>query len=524
MGVPKWQIPSEQSTVTPPRKRARLQSTVPSISRRAGSRDLRTLHAMRAGSSNASNSRRGPFLWPPLPALPAGSSNEAATERPSTGDTEVIEFMGTARENEYERELEARQRRPPASSQRQQGEPSTSAMNGTDTRDEEATGDYSTGGPWNDPRFWRETRSVPYTNTFRPYHTTLSRHNAIRNLRRMLQPTSRISGTVTDTPYHNRAWTSSVNLPQIAHGQSSFELSDYERPRREDNGDNSNSNSNDNDNNNNSNSNAGNVSESMRIDRLQRMTDISAHAQAFDRMIEGNLQPFASSALFRSILGEHFRTRVEANSRGQSQNHVASLLSGSDAATSIQEGGNSSSSQRLQAEAVSPRLAWLARKSHSSGLVPNAREEASDEEAEAAEGEGNEQGELNEDGDEEEEETGAEEDENCFRPITRSTSFSSSTSRRSQRTVHFTNPVSDAETAGVGDQDVDEDDDGEMMTFTIRAATPPPPVLMRNTSVPPFMMLPEIIDGLEIDDMEEIDGEDLEEVDAEEDVDADFEF
>lgn len=103
-------------------------------------------------------------------------------------------------------------------------------------------------------------------------------------------------------------------------------------------------------------------------------------------------------------------------------------------------------------------------------------------------------------------------------PLTRSTSFSSSTSRRSLRQVHFTNPVSD--TLGNVDGNplfgdlgrsnsqtlVDEEEDNHGSRFTPRAGTPPPDVVFREMNVGPFLMF-RAFDHVEGGEEDEIDEE-----------------
>lgn len=105
--------------------------------------------------------------------------------------------------------------------------------------------------------------------------------------------------------------------------------------------------------------------------------------------------------------------------------------------------------------------------------------------------------------------------------LTRSTSFSSSTSRRSQRQVHFTNPVSDIGNSSSDDSaypsdselqpshrlrqpllstsidnysndddnEDDNNDDAEPHWILRRAGTPPPVVLREMNSIPPFIVI-----------------------------------
>lgn len=100
-------------------------------------------------------------------------------------------------------------------------------------------------------------------------------------------------------------------------------------------------------------------------------------------------------------------------------------------------------------------------------------------------------------------------------PLTRSTSFSSSTSRRSLRQVHFTNPVSDTlgnvdwnplfddRESSTPDALMDEDEDNHSSRFTPRAGTPPPIVVFREMNNGSFLMF-RGLDGLEGGEDDEI--------------------
>lgn len=117
-------------------------------------------------------------------------------------------------------------------------------------------------------------------------------------------------------------------------------------------------------------------------------------------------------------------------------------------------------------------MAWLARKSQSTGLVPKDADATSKDETDKKDHESSVVFEDDEDDEDDAEEgqEGEEDEEDSVRPITRSTSFSSSRSRRS---VHFTNPVSDA--MGSESDDIDDnDEEAEDRSFTPRAGTPPP--------------------------------------------------
>lgn len=88
MGVPKWRPPPEEPPSSPPRKRPRIQFVTP-ITRRAGSRNLRRLDNARYSSSTNPITRRN--IRTTNTSEQSGPSNE----------------LGSIRDNQYERELEA---------------------------------------------------------------------------------------------------------------------------------------------------------------------------------------------------------------------------------------------------------------------------------------------------------------------------------------------------------------------------------------------------------------------------------
>lgn len=467
MGVPKWRPPPVEQPSSPPRKRPRLRSFASSISRRPGSRNLRLLHNMRIGSQQSQLLRQYSDTAP----VPVQDVTHASSVGPSTtptgpsssGSTELLqensEMMGSVRDNEYERDLEARYS-PPL--YRHSPSPPSRRRRHSNQESEQAGASESDMAPSDISRYSFQPFSV--SNPFRPYHTTLRRHNAIRNLRSMLQPTRNSNAP----PYHNQAWTSSLNLPQIADSLPDIGTD------------------------------CDDVSES--VSRTERIREISAHVQALNRMVDGE--------------------RSDGQETSSTLSASASLSAGAQRASTT--GSLITQAHQERVEAASPRMAWLLQRSRSSGQLPKL-EEPQDQLINSTSNE-NEQEEEEIEEEEEAEEEGEGNEEDSVRPLTRSTSFSSSTSRRSQRTVHFTNPLSDTLGASANSEEALLSDDDEGSRFTSRVGTPPPPALLRT--MPTFMVLPDFetalaqadLDGIEIENGEEV--AEVEDFDAEEDFDA----
>lgn len=382
----------------------------------------------------------------------------------------------------------------------------------------------------------------------------------------MLQPIRNSDSSIPT--YYNRAWTSSVNLPQIAYSLSNVDLQDpgeeqrpQQNPRQQQQPQQEHQQQTDQYENRQLSSALSEYAQSL------TMQEVSAQVRAIDRMISNHTSDQTSDSFFDQQLQPR-----EGASSGLSTftSRFSALLAERAGIGSSQR----SASGRLQAIGTSPRMAWLARKEHSSGILPEASSNATgvsdDLKHEKLEETAGEQDEKEEEG---------EEDECSLRPITRSTSFSSSTSRRSQRQVHFTNPVSDTvgeenpsgsfferleansrrEPASILDQSSRVDDEAEAPAsaliqtsapepgsgasttavmsgptpfslpstvvregeeeehrFTPRAGTPPPGVaVMRNMSVPSYIALRGFEELLDVNP-EDYDQED--DVDYEEDV------
>lgn len=454
MGVPKWRPPPVERPSSPPRKRPRLRSFASSISRRPGSRNLRLLHNMRIGS------HQNQFLRSSSDSVQDAVQTHASSAGPSTtptgpsssGSTESLqensEMLGSVRDNEYERDLEARYS-PPL----YRHSPTPTSRRRDSNQESEQAAPSASETPSNDSGYYLEPLYV--SNPFRPYHTTLRRHNAIRNLRSMLQPTRNSNAP----PYHNQAWTSSLDLPQIADSLPDLGAD------------------------------CDDVSEN--VSRTERIREISAHVQALNRMVEGE----------------------QSNGQENPSSLTTSTAFRAGAQRAAPAGPLITQTNQERVEAASPRMAWLLQRSRSSGQLPKL-EEPQEHLITIASNEN-----------EQEEEEEEEEVEDGVRPLTRSTSFSSSTSRRSQRTVHFTNPLSDTLGANTNSEEaVLSDGDDEGSRFTSRVGTPPPAALLRT--MPTFMVLPDFeaalaqadLDGVEIEDADEV--AEVDEVDAEVDFDA----
>lgn len=379
MGVPKWRPPPSEPPSSPPRKRPRLQapSGLLNIVRRQDSQNFRYLHGLPSfGSRRPTHSRPAPI---------AGPSRATGPPPPLPQDAE----LGSERDNQYERELEARYT-PLSPSLHPASPPPPPSDRSLAVAEQE--NEHGLHGPTY-PQFRAGHSQTDWLRP--PYHTTLRRHNAIRNLRRMLQPTSQNEVM----PYHNQAWTSSFHLPQVAQSQAS----------------------------------------------LSSAQESSNEAQSRSRELEETVGASSAHPEFSQRLGVAPTDDSFPSTRSANQPPL-----------------------RLMSMAESSRMAWLVGKSHSTGLVPNAaRKDHDAEQPEKA-------NEIEECKDSENQDAVAEnsdDEEDSVRPITRSTSFSSSRSRRS---VHFTNPVSDSHEGAESDSSSEiAIGDDDRSSFTPRAGTPP---------------------------------------------------